>query len=86
LYFRLQNAENSMGQSVSVSKLRLIWQNLPIGLLILIQSIMAYFLYLEYGIIAILLCPLRTGSIIIATLLCYYVKTMPLSRLRFVFI
>ncbi|XP_050451450.1 transmembrane protein 62-like isoform X2 [Cataglyphis hispanica] len=77
---RLQEAENPARQTMS--KFRLIWHYGPTWILILIQSIMAYILYLEYGIIAILLCPLRTGSIIIAALLCYYVNTMPLSCLR----
>lgn len=82
--FRLQEAENPARQSMS--KFRLIWQYMATLILILIQSVMAYFLYLEYGIIAVLLCPLRTGSIIIATILCYYVNTMPISHLRFVLI
>ncbi|XP_029663755.1 transmembrane protein 62-like isoform X2 [Formica exsecta] len=77
---RLQDAENPARQHMS--KFRLIWHYGPTWVLILIQSIMTYILYLEYGIIAILLCPLRTGSIIIAALLCYYVNTMPLSCLR----
>lgn len=68
-----------------VSKLRLICQHVPIGLLILIQIVMAYFMYLEYGVIAVLLCPLRTGSIVLAVLLSYRVHTMPFSCLRFVF-
>ncbi|RLU16625.1 hypothetical protein DMN91_010693 [Ooceraea biroi] len=76
---RLQSAENP---TQHLSKFRLIWQHVPIGLLILLQSVMAYFLYLEYGAIAVLLCPLRTGSIIIAALLCYHVNAMPLSCLR----
>ncbi|KYN02695.1 PREDICTED: transmembrane protein 62-like [Cyphomyrmex costatus] len=65
-----------------VSKFRIVGRFLPILILILLQAVLGYFLYLEYGTTAIILCPLRTGSIIVAASLSYFVTTMPVSYLR----
>ncbi|KAL0125186.1 hypothetical protein PUN28_004372 [Cardiocondyla obscurior] len=64
------------------SKFRIVCRFLPILIILLLQFMMGYFLYLEYGITAILLCPLRTGSIFIAIALSYSVTMMPVSCLR----
>ncbi|XP_011175692.1 transmembrane protein 62 [Solenopsis invicta] len=76
---RLREAECPLR---AVSKFRMIWRFLPILIIILLQVILGYFLYLEYGIIAILLCPLRTGSIILAIFQSYFIAAMPVSYLR----
>ncbi|XP_036149395.1 transmembrane protein 62 [Monomorium pharaonis] len=76
---RLREVECS---SRAVSKFRMIWRFLPILILIFLQFVMGYILYLEYGTTAILLCPLRTGSVIVAIALYYYIATMPVSCLR----
>ncbi|KYQ52554.1 Transmembrane protein 62 [Trachymyrmex zeteki] len=76
---RLRDAECP---SRVLSKFRTIWRFLPILILILLQFVLGYFLYLEYGTTAILLCPLRTGSIIVAAALSYSIATMPVSCLR----
>ncbi|XP_018352053.1 PREDICTED: transmembrane protein 62-like [Trachymyrmex septentrionalis] len=65
-----------------LSKFHIVWRFLPILIIILLQFILGYFLYLEYGTTAILLCPLRTGSIIVAAALSYSIATMPVSCLR----
>ncbi|XP_018367573.1 PREDICTED: transmembrane protein 62-like [Trachymyrmex cornetzi] len=65
-----------------LSKFHTVWRLLPILIIILLQLVLGYFLYLEYGTTAILLCPLRTGSIIVAAALSYSIATMPVSCLR----
>lgn len=50
--------------------------------LIGMQCCAVYVIYLEYGTTAILLCPLRWGSIMVATGLWYSIITMPVSCLR----
>ncbi|KAG5323692.1 TMM62 protein, partial [Pseudoatta argentina] len=78
---RLRDAECPSRVS---SKFHIVWRYLPILIIILLQFVLGYFLYLEYGTTAILLCPLRTGSIIVAAALSYSIATMPVSCLRFV--
>ncbi|KAG5331204.1 TMM62 protein, partial [Acromyrmex charruanus] len=78
---RLRDAECPSRVS---SKFHTVWRFLPILIIILLQFVLGYFLYLEYGTTAILLCPLRTGSIIVAAALSYSIATMPVSCLRFV--
>ncbi|KYM77064.1 Transmembrane protein 62 [Atta colombica] len=80
---RLRDAECP---SRVLSKFHTIWRFLPILIIILLQFVLGYFLYLEYGTTAILLCPLRTGSIIVAAALSYSIATMPVSCLKFVLI
>lgn len=75
---RLQDAQYPS----RVSKFRTACRFLPILILILLQFFLGYVLYLEYGTIAILLCPLRTGSIFVAAALSYSIATMPVSCLR----
>lgn len=76
---RLRDAECP---SRVLSKFHTAWRFLPILIIILLQFVLGYFLYLEYGTTAILLCPLRTGSIIVAAALSYSIATMPVSCLR----
>ncbi|KAG5314745.1 TMM62 protein, partial [Acromyrmex insinuator] len=76
---RLRDAECP---SRVLSKFHTVWRFLPILIIILLQFVLGYFLYLEYGTTAILLCPLRTGSIIVAAALSYSIATMPVSCLR----
>ncbi|XP_018055765.1 PREDICTED: transmembrane protein 62-like isoform X1 [Atta colombica] len=76
---RLRDAECP---SRVLSKFHTIWRFLPILIIILLQFVLGYFLYLEYGTTAILLCPLRTGSIIVAAALSYSIATMPVSCLK----
>ncbi|XP_066592487.1 transmembrane protein 62-like isoform X2 [Prorops nasuta] len=64
------------------SRLCLFWQHLPILLLLVMQIIMAYFFWLAYGTLAIILCPLRTWSIVLAIILWYQVHTMPQTCFR----
>ncbi|XP_012060573.1 PREDICTED: transmembrane protein 62-like [Atta cephalotes] len=76
---RLRDAECP---SRVLSKFHTVWRFLPILIIILLQFVLGYFLYLEYGTTAILLCPLRTGSIIVAAALSYSIATMPVSCLK----
>ncbi|XP_015436785.1 PREDICTED: transmembrane protein 62-like [Dufourea novaeangliae] len=66
----------------SVSKVCILWQHLPITLLVIMQVSMAYFFWLAYGTLATVLCPLRTWSILLAIMLWHQVNTMPQSCLR----
>ncbi|XP_043522392.1 transmembrane protein 62-like isoform X2 [Frieseomelitta varia] len=76
---RLQNTKPS---SKPLSKICFVLQYLPIILLIMMQTCMAYFFWLAYGTLATILCPLRTWSIFLAIVLWYQVDTMPYSCLR----
>ncbi|KAL6258336.1 hypothetical protein P5V15_010422 [Pogonomyrmex californicus] len=77
---RLQYAERPVTQVWS--KLRIAWHFLPFCPIILIQVILTYFLYLEYGLTAALICPLRIGCIGVALTQFFIVTTMPISRIR----
>lgn len=69
---------------MSLSKVCLFWQHLPIALLIIMQANMAYFFWLAYGTLATVLCPLRTWSIFLAMILWHQINAMPESCLRYV--
>ncbi|XP_071559664.1 transmembrane protein 62 [Temnothorax nylanderi] len=77
---RLQDAECTPPRVWSKFKI-VCWYS-PCLIIILLQFFSGYTLYLEYGTVAVLLCPLRTGSILVAAALSYSVATMPLSDLR----
>ncbi|XP_076179438.1 transmembrane protein 62 isoform X1 [Ptiloglossa arizonensis] len=68
--------------NMSLSKVCLFWQHLPIALLIIMQANMAYFFWLAYGTLATVLCPLRTWSIFLAMILWHQINAMPESCLR----
>ncbi|XP_043665127.1 transmembrane protein 62-like isoform X1 [Vespula pensylvanica] len=76
---RLQNTEGTYKKS---SKICLLWQHLPIILLIIMQINMAYFFWLAYGTLATILCPLRTWSVFLALILWYQVNAMPQACFR----
>ncbi|XP_011883013.1 PREDICTED: transmembrane protein 62-like [Vollenhovia emeryi] len=75
---RLQDAEYSRVSS----KFHRACRFYPVTVLLPVQLLLTVFLYLEYGIMAVLLCPLRTGSILVAIALSYYIEKMPVSCLR----
>ncbi|XP_026297136.1 transmembrane protein 62 isoform X2 [Apis mellifera] len=77
---RLQNTTKPNNKPLS--KICFILQYLPIILLIIMQTCMAYFFWLAYGTLATILCPLRTWSIFLAMMLWHQVNTMPHSCLR----
>ncbi|XP_003703373.1 transmembrane protein 62 isoform X2 [Megachile rotundata] len=77
---RLQNI-NRLHEKHS-SKICCLWEYLPITLLIVMQTSMAYFFWLAYGTLATIVCPLRTWSIFLAIMLWHQVNTMPQSCLR----
>ncbi|XP_003484897.1 transmembrane protein 62 [Bombus impatiens] len=76
---RLQNIKPN---EKPLSKICFVLQYLPIILLIMMQTCMAYFFWLAYGTLATILCPLRTWSIFLAIMLWHQVDTMPYSCLR----
>ncbi|CAK9804583.1 Transmembrane protein 62 [Anthophora plagiata] len=76
---RLQNIEPD---DKPLPKICFLLQYVPITLLIMMQTCMAYFFWLAYGTLATIICPLRTWSIFLAIMLWHQVDTMPLSCLR----
>ncbi|XP_043584753.1 transmembrane protein 62-like isoform X2 [Bombus pyrosoma] len=74
--------QNSKPNEKPLSKICFVLQYLPIILLIMMQTCMAYFFWLAYGTLATILCPLRTWSIFLAIMLWHQVDTMPYSCLR----
>ncbi|XP_029050433.2 transmembrane protein 62-like [Osmia bicornis bicornis] len=77
---RLQTANKLHDKQLS--KICRLWEYLPITLLVLMQTCMAYFFWLAYGTLATIVCPLRTWSIFLAVMLWHQVNTMPQSCLR----
>ncbi|XP_076231397.1 transmembrane protein 62 [Calliopsis andreniformis] len=76
---RLQNINKPHEKLFKIS---LLWEHLPITLLIIMQTCMTYFFWLAYGTLATALCPLRTWSIFLAFMLWHQVHSMPQSCLR----
>lgn len=59
------------------SVLGYIWLNLPFSILMSIHLYMAYFFLLSYGTMAFLLGPLKTWSVVLATVLWFLALTLP---------
>ncbi|XP_043278139.1 transmembrane protein 62-like isoform X2 [Venturia canescens] len=77
---RFDTIEKPLGKPPTI--FRLLWRHFPIVLLITMQSSMVYFFWLAYGTLAVVLCPLRTWSIILAICLWYQANKMPQRCLR----
>ncbi|XP_034827152.1 transmembrane protein 62-like [Maniola hyperantus] len=58
-------------------------KNLPFIFLLSIQSILAYYFWLEYGTVAFLFGPLRTWSVALSILLWYKTVTLPPELCRY---
>ncbi|XP_038214829.1 transmembrane protein 62-like [Zerene cesonia] len=77
LIFVLAHCLETRLMNQNLQGLRRIIKNLPFIFLLTIQSLLAYFFWLEYGTISFLLSPLRTWSVGLSTLLWYKTLSLP---------
>ncbi|CAH0714521.1 unnamed protein product, partial [Brenthis ino] len=77
LMFILANCLEMRLAHCNLKGFRGLLRNLPFIILLSIQSLLAYFFWLEYGTLSFLLSPLRTWSIGLSVTLWYKILTLP---------
>ncbi|KAK9508223.1 hypothetical protein O3M35_007931 [Rhynocoris fuscipes] len=80
---RLNKSTNESNENPSsVDFLRIIFQNLPFIVILVLQLGMAYAFWLAYGTMSVILGPIRLWPILLTIWACYHANTIPLRKIR----
>ncbi|XP_060530687.1 transmembrane protein 62-like isoform X2 [Cylas formicarius] len=81
IYYRFQQLSLKSGKKLKWKES--VWLHLPFSVVFTTQVIMAYLFWLAYGALAFFLGPLRTWSLVLASVLYFWALHLPENHLRY---